>query len=73
VATDFVAGYYAQYPEEVYEIGYPDAPMDRFGDHSEAALAAWNARVDSWLATLNGIDLAGITDSNSALTYVFAR
>ena len=73
VANEFVDGYYAQYPEEVYEIGYPDSPMDRFGDHSEAALASWNAKIDAWLATLDGIDLDSITDSNTALTYVFAR
>jgi hypothetical protein len=36
IANEFVDGYYAQYPEEVYEIGYPDSPMDRFGNHSEA-------------------------------------
>ena len=32
IADEFVDGYFAQYPEEVYEIGYPNSPMDRFGD-----------------------------------------
>ncbi len=73
VASDFVDGYYAQYPEEVYEIGYPDSPMDRFGDQGETALAVWDARVDDWLLTLDGIDLARVDNSNAALTYVFAR
>ncbi len=73
VATEFVDGYYSQYPEEVYEIGYPDSPMDRFGDHSEEALAAWDAKIDNWLATLDSIDLDAITDANAALTFVFAR
>lgn len=73
VASEFVAGYYAQYPEEVYEIGYPDAPLDRFGDHSEQALAAWNTSIDNWLAALDGIDLTQVTDTNAALTFVFAR
>lgn len=73
VASDFVDGYYAQFPEEVYEVGYPDAPMDRFGDQGEAAVRAWDARVDGWLATLDGIDLSTVTDTNAALTYVFAR
>jgi uncharacterized protein (DUF885 family) len=73
VANDFVDGYYAQYPEEVYEIGYPNAPLDRFGDQSEPALRAWDARVDNWLSTLDSIDLARVTDTNAALTYVFAR
>ena len=35
IASEFVDGYYSHYPEDVYETGYPDAPMDRFGDHSE--------------------------------------
>jgi len=73
LANDFVAGYYAQFPEEVYEIGYADAPMDRFGDQSEDALAAWDRKLDDWLATLNGIDLSNVTDTNAAITYVFAR
>jgi uncharacterized protein (DUF885 family) len=73
IANEFVDGYYAQYPEEVYESGYAGAPMDRFGDHSESALVAWNAAVDQWLEALNGIDLESVKDSNTALTYVFAR
>ncbi len=72
-ASDYVDGYYAQFPEEVYEIGYPDSPMDRFGDQSEAALIAWNAKVDNWLATLDSIDVSEVTDTNTTLTYLFAR
>ena len=73
IANEFVAGYYAHYPEYVYEIGYPDAPQDRFGDHSETAAAAWNARVDDWLAELNDLDLDTVASAASARTYVFAR
>ena len=28
VAQEFVDGYYHQFPEEAFEVGYPDAPMD---------------------------------------------
>ena len=73
VATEFVDGYYSQYPEEVYEIGYPDSPMDRFGDNSEEALADWDERIDNWLTILDDVNLDAITDTNAALTYVFAR
>ena len=73
IANEFVDGYYAQYPEEVYEIGYPDSPMDRFGDHSEASTAEWNANIDGWLAALDSIDLETVEESSTALTYVFAR
>jgi uncharacterized protein (DUF885 family) len=73
IANDFVTGYYAHYPEEVYEVGYPDAPMDRFGDHSESATAAWHAQVDRWLAELNAINLDTVDQATAARTYVFAR
>jgi len=73
IASEFVDGYYSHYPEDVYETGYPDAPMDRFGDHSEESDTAWDARVDHWLAELNDIDPGSISDTPTALTYVFAR
>ena len=44
IASDFVHGYFRQFPEEVYEVGYGGAPMDRFGDHSEAATKTWTPR-----------------------------
>ncbi len=73
IATEFVDAYYAQFPEEVYEVGYPDAPMDRFGDHSTASISAWNRQVDGWLEQLNGIDEAALKGSPAEVTYNFAR
>ena len=73
IASEFVNGYYTQFPEEVYEVGYGDAPLDRFGDHSEAAGAAWDDRVDGWLAALNDIDVTRLDGTPGAVTYVFAR
>jgi len=73
IASEYVDGYYSQFPEEVYEIGYPDAPMDRFGDHAKESTAAWNARVDNWLAELSGIDPSSVSSAATALTYVFTR
>ncbi len=35
VAQEFVDGYYHQFPEEAFEIAYPDTPMDSLGDRSE--------------------------------------
>lgn len=71
IANAFVDGYYTHYPEEVYEVGYPDAPQDRFGDHSAASRAAWDAQVDGWLAALNDIDVAALEGTPEATTYVF--
>lgn len=73
IASEYVHGYFTQFPEEVYEVGYGDAPMDRFGDHSEAAIAAWDARVDAWLAALDSIDVATLANTADAITYAFTR
>jgi len=73
IASEFVQGYYSQFPEEAYEPGFPDAPMDRFGDHSEARLAAWEADVDARLAELDALDPALVSGTPAAVTYLFTR
>jgi uncharacterized protein (DUF885 family) len=73
IASEFVHEYFTQFPEEVYEVGYGGAPMNRFGDHSETATAAWDARVDSWLSSLNAVDVTALTSTADKVTYVFTR
>ena len=73
IAIDFVDGYYAQFPEEVYEVGYPEKSSDRFGDHSAENLAIWDTRVDTWLTALDNVDVAQLADTPEQITYVFAR
>ena len=73
VAQEFVDGYYHQFPEEAYEVGYPDTPMDRLGDRSEVAMATWRAREDAWLATLTKIDPAQLEGTDAAIPYAFTR
>jgi len=73
IASEFVNGYYSQFPEEAYESGFPDAPTDRFGDHSETRLAAWNAQVDAWLAELDALDPSLVSGTPAAVTYLFTR
>jgi uncharacterized protein (DUF885 family) len=73
IANDFLATYYAQFPEEVYEVGYPGAPNDRFGDHGASALAAWDAKLDGWAEALDSLDPAGLAGTPAAITYVFTR
>jgi uncharacterized protein (DUF885 family) len=73
IASEFVAGYFSQFPEEVYEVGYPGAPNDRFGDHSPRALAAWDARVDNWLEALDELDISALAGTPAAITYAFTR
>ena len=73
IANEFVAGYYSQFPEEVYEVGFPGAPNDRFGDHGPKALAAWDAKVDAWLKALDAVDTAALTGTPAAITHAFTR
>jgi len=73
IASDFLQGYFRQFPEEVYEVGYGDAPMDRFGDHSEAATKTWDAKVDQWLMSLDAIDVDMLAGTPEAITYAFTR
>ena len=73
VAQEFVDGYYHQFPEEAYEVGYPDTPMDRLGDRSESAMAAWRAREDAWLATLTKLDPGQLEGTDGAIPYAFTR
>jgi uncharacterized protein (DUF885 family) len=72
IANEYVTDYYHQFPEEAYETGFP-APLDRLGDRSLEALAAWEAREDAWLAALGEIDPAALAGTDAAVPYAFAR
>jgi uncharacterized protein (DUF885 family) len=73
IATEFLDAYYAQFPEEVYEVGYPGSPMDRFGDHGTASIDAWHERIDRWLARLQSVDETLLTGTPAERTYGFTR
>ena len=71
VAQEFVDGYYHQFPEEAYEVGYPDTPMDRLGDRSQAAMGVWRDREDLWLAELGAIDPAVFEGTDAVVPFAF--
>lgn len=71
VAQEYVDGYYQQFPEEAYEIGYPDTPMDRLGDRGQASMEAWRSREDAWLAELRALDPAELEGTDAAIPYAF--
>ena len=73
IAAEFVDAYYTQLPEEVYEVGYPDAPMDRLGDRSEAALTAWNQQLDAWHTELSGLDPEELGDAAEPWRFTLER
>jgi uncharacterized protein (DUF885 family) len=72
IADEYVTGYYDQFPEEAYETGFP-AALDRLGDRSHEALAAWEAREDAWLEALERIDPADLEETEAAVPWAFAR
>ncbi len=72
IADEYVDGYYHQFPEEAYEVGYPNVPFDRLGDRSVEGLARWHAREDAWLEELGAIDPATLEDTEAAIPYAYA-
>lgn len=73
IATAFVDAYYQQFPEEAYEVGYPNAPLDRFGDRGAAAAARFDRRIDAWLDELRAIDPTALRGTAAGIAYAFAR
>ena len=71
IAQEFVDGYYHQFPEEAYEVGYPDTPMDSLGDRGRAAMEAWRAREDAWLTALRALDRARLDGTDAAVPFAF--
>ena len=71
IATEFADGYYHQFPEEAYEIGYPDTPMDRLGDRSQTAMDAWRATEDAWIAQLQALDTTALKGTDAWVPYAF--
>ena len=73
VAQEYVDAYFHQFPEEASMCGYRNPPLDRFGDHSPAALATWRAREDAWLETLRSIDPNTLEGTEAAVPHAFVR
>ncbi len=71
IAAEFLDGYYAQYPEEAYESAYPNAPGNRFGDHSAKSIIVWDQKVEQWLQQMVGIDPRALNGTPEATTYLF--
>jgi len=73
IASEFMEAYYQQYPAEAAESGYPNAPMNHFGDLSEESSAAFDARIDAWLAELDKLDLSQLAGTPAARTWLFTH
>jgi uncharacterized protein (DUF885 family) len=55
IADEFLAAFLERFPEMGTWYLLPDARHDRLMDNSLAAIAAWQAREDAWLAELDAI------------------
>jgi len=73
VADEYAHAYYQEFPEEAYEVGYPDLPNERLGDHSAAASEAWRQREDAWLARLQALNAADLEGTEAQVPYAFTR
>ncbi len=71
IATEFADGYYHQFPEEAYEIGYPDTPMEELGDRGRAAMDAWRAREDAWVERLHALDTTALKGTGGEVPWAF--
>lgn len=73
VAEHYVDAYYHAFPEEAYEVGYPDTPMDALGDRSPEAMERWRAREDAWLDSLKALDEETLLETGAWVPWAFAK
>jgi uncharacterized protein (DUF885 family) len=73
LADEYVADYFATFPEHAPYFGAPDLHPDRLSDHSREAMAAWQSRQDKLLERLETIDVATVTNPASRVSYDILR
>src|SRR5688572_4358380 len=73
LADAYLAGYFERFPEQATLYGVPGRAHDALTDNSAAALKAWEAREDAWLAELRQIDPSTIASAPLRATYAIAR
>jgi uncharacterized protein (DUF885 family) len=73
LADTYLAAYFERFPEQITYFGVPGRPQNGLTDNSLAALRAWEAREDRFLASLKQIDPATIGAAPLRATYAIAR
>ncbi len=68
LATEYVAAVFERNPHSATTAGYPGADHGRMPDNSLAALRAWEAREDAWLAAAGRTDPALLQGTASGRT-----
>lgn len=69
IADEYWAGFVQTFPVAALFLGVPEAPNDRVGDNSLAALRAWEARENRWLNRLKAVDPAELAGRPEDATY----
>ena len=73
LADRYLNGWLDRYPDQATLYGVPGRHHDRLPENSLAALKAWEAKEDVWLADAQGIDPFAIEDSSLKATYAIVR
>lgn len=73
LADTYLNGYLDRYPEQITYFGMLGRHHDRITDNSLAALSAWEAKEDVWLADAKAIDPEAIASPPLRATYAIVR
>jgi uncharacterized protein (DUF885 family) len=73
LADAYVDGFLNEFPEQVTSYGIAGRRHDRLTDNSLAALAAWQAREDRWLADVRAIEPGSIQAGSLRATFAILR
>lgn len=73
IADEYMAALLERNPELVTFYGLPNGRHDRLTDNSPAALRAWQAREDAWLARMAAMDPAPLDGRPERATYAILR
>ncbi|MBV9774448.1 MAG: DUF885 domain-containing protein [Gemmatimonadetes bacterium] len=73
LADEYMAALMERSPELATQLGVDGARNDRLADNSPAAVRAWEAREDAWLAGIGAVDPASLEGRNEMITYAVLR
>src|SRR5947209_12057464 len=69
IADDYWAAWVQTFPLAALFSGVPNAPNDRIGDNSIAAVRAWERREDQWLDQLQQVRASDLKEKPEDATY----
>jgi uncharacterized protein (DUF885 family) len=73
LADSYMVAYFEQHPDEGTQNGVANIRHDRLPDNSPASLARWQAREDTWLATLKRVNPKRIAGRPEWIAYGIMR